>query len=71
LLAHIIDAHNSLFIASHGDVHDRPAARAAQRAYTKLLAYLRSGDAVEAHDVLEAHRAVEKRETGGKMVMVA
>ena len=28
------------------------------------------GDAVEAHHVLEAHRAVEKRETGGKMVMV-
>ncbi|RVW06843.1 FadR family transcriptional regulator [Prescottella agglutinans] len=48
MLAHIIDAHNSLFIASHGDDHDRPAARAAQRAYTKLLAYLRSGDAVEA-----------------------
>ena len=27
-------------------------------------------DAIEAHRVLEAHRAVENRETGGKMVMV-
>jgi len=27
-------------------------------------------DALEAHRVLEAHRAVENRETGGKMVMV-
>lgn len=50
---------------------------------TDLLAWIADGwlrvriqrtlplsDAIEAHRVLEAHRAVEKRETGGKMVMV-
>jgi len=50
---------------------------------TDLLAWIADGwlrvriqrtlplsDAIEAHRVLEAHRAVENRETGGKMVMV-
>ncbi len=48
-------AHNALFIASHGDNQDKPAARAAHRAYTKLLAHLRSGDAIAAQDFWRKH----------------
>ncbi len=43
------------FIASHGDNQDKPAARAAHRAYTKLLAHLRSGDAIAAQDFWRKH----------------
>ncbi|NKZ78382.1 GntR family transcriptional regulator, partial [Rhodococcus hoagii] len=45
----------ALFIASHGDNQDKPAARAAHRAYTKLLAHLRSGDAIAAQDFWRKH----------------
>ena len=55
MLFEIIDTHNALFIASHGDNQDKPAARAAHRAYTKLLAHLRSGDAIAAQDFWRKH----------------
>lgn len=55
MLVHIIEAHNALFIASHGDKQDKPAARAAHRAYTKLLAHLRSGDAIAAQGFWRKH----------------
>ncbi|QBJ95561.1 FadR family transcriptional regulator [Rhodococcus sp. ABRD24] len=55
MLVHIIEAHNALFIASHGDGTERPAARAAQRAYTKLLGHLRNSDGVEAQNFWRKH----------------
>ncbi|WP_137724970.1 FadR/GntR family transcriptional regulator [Prescottella subtropica] len=55
MLVHIIDAHNALFIAAHGDGQEQPAARAAQRAYVKLLELLRAGDAVGAQEFWRTH----------------
>ncbi|MBP1162717.1 DNA-binding FadR family transcriptional regulator [Rhodococcus sp. PvR044] len=61
MLVHIIDAHNALFIASHGGGNERPAARAAHRAYLKLLGLLREGDATAAQEFWRKHLdAIEK-----------
>lgn len=61
MLVHIIDAHNALFIAAHGGGNERPAARAAHRAYLKLLGLIRDGDATAAQEFWRKHLdAIEK-----------
>ncbi|MFC9789613.1 FadR/GntR family transcriptional regulator [Rhodococcus sp. NPDC127528] len=61
MLVHIIDAHNALFIAAHGGNSERLAARAAHRAYLKLLGLMRDGDATGAQEFWRKHLdAIEK-----------
>ncbi|WP_345344609.1 FadR/GntR family transcriptional regulator [Rhodococcus olei] len=56
MLVHIIDAHNALFIAAHGtDDGGQPAARAAHRAYLRLLGLMRSGDVIAAQEYWRKH----------------
>ncbi|MFD4294183.1 FadR/GntR family transcriptional regulator [Rhodococcus sp. NPDC058505] len=55
MVVHIIDAHHALFIASHGGANERPAARAAHRAYLRVLGLMRDGDTVAAQTFWRKH----------------
>jgi DNA-binding FadR family transcriptional regulator len=55
MILRIMDAHNSLFLAVHGEEHERQADQMAYRAYTRLLKLLRSNDADGAVKLWKRH----------------